>query len=289
MQRRFAVELSASSAESLTVAGGFFMWETWCHCLVQLMTQNSAKDNYHPIRWTPEKVTRLWAFYSSSAASRELYFSSVFGTEILESARAQGVRLDSKDVIDFGCGPGYLLDHLLTDWSPRTATGVEFSEDSAREAAGRLSKHAAFRGVTSAVTTPVPLAAESCDVLFLVEVVEHLDDDTLERTLSEARRLIRPGGFIVVTTPNEEDLAKSTTACPDCGCVFHFWQHVRGWSAKSLAATLSEKGFRTICATSLTWHPPKRGPVSLVRRALGKLRNAIGRPGPFLLYVGRRE
>src|SRR5438874_1182331 len=49
--------------------------------------------------------------------------------------------------------------------------------------------------------TPYPLADESFDVVVMTEVLEHLRDYPA-RSLAEARRILRPGGILVLTTPN---------------------------------------------------------------------------------------
>ena len=45
----------------------------------------------------------------------------------------------------------------------------------------------------------IPLADASFDTALMAEVLEHLE--TPERALAEARRLLRPGGALIVTTP----------------------------------------------------------------------------------------
>lgn len=84
------------------------------------------------------------------------------------------------------------------------------------------------------------------DAVLVVEVVEHLYDDVLDATLDRVRELLAPGGVAIFTTPNEEDLAKGRRYCPACDRVFHEWQHVRSWSAESLAGRLSARGFRVL-------------------------------------------
>ena len=49
--------------------------------------------------------------------------------------------------------------------------------------------------------TPYPLAAESADVVLLTEVLEHLRDYR-RAGVEEARRVLRPGGVLLLTTPN---------------------------------------------------------------------------------------
>ena len=84
------------------------------------------------------------------------------------------------------------------------------------------------------------------DVAFLIEVIEHLYDAELDRTLSLLRDLIRPGGSLIATTPNDEDRAPSLIRSPESGRLFHRWQHVRSWSRQSLSQLLAGAGFDPI-------------------------------------------
>ena len=75
----------------------------------------------------------------------------------------------------------------------------------------------------------------------------------LDEVLAECLRALAPGGRLFVTTPNGEDLDVERTICPECGCTFHRWQHVRSWTAQSLASRLSAVGFGPVEAREITW------------------------------------
>ncbi len=51
---------------------------------------------------------------------------------------------------------------------------------------------------------PMPFADASCDCVTLQEVIEHLED--IRAVLREVRRVLRPGGVFVMTTPNRSNL-----------------------------------------------------------------------------------
>jgi SAM-dependent methyltransferase len=246
---------------------------------------------YHDVQWTPEQVGRLWGYYGTSPAHAAMYFSLIFGADILNSVRSLGVLLDGANIVDFGCGPGHLLEHLLKNYRPKSAWGVEFSENSAQSATERVRRFEQFRGVVAAKQLPVDLPDACCDVLFLVEVVEHLDDETLNGTVAEARRLLRPNGHLIVTTPNAERLEISKTACLECGCIFHIWQHVRSWTPESLRTFAEKAGMTTVVSASTVWYRSgATGPIDRIRRIRDALRRRIiGPHGPFLFYVGQRR
>lgn len=91
------------------------------------------------------------------------------------------------------------------------------------------------------------------DFAWMIEVVEHLQDAELQESIELARHALKPGGYLVITTPNREDIEAMERICPDCGAIFHPKQHVRSWSRESLARYLEEKGFSVPHALETNW------------------------------------
>ncbi|HZZ26618.1 MAG TPA: class I SAM-dependent methyltransferase [Pirellulales bacterium] len=232
----------------------------------------------HPICWTRELSSRFWDFYSRKPTLT--YFSAEVSNGIINNVLRNGVPLRGK-VLDFGCGRGDLLQNLT---NRRIACeGADFSPESAREVERKLRGNPYFRGVTIIDGIPTQLPGNSVDVLFCIETVEHILDDELLPSMQEIHRLLRSGGYLIVTTPNDEDLDKNKILCPECGCIYHTVQHVRSWSKDSLEAYLSPLGFKTIyCGATVfdnsrTW--------SLLLRIAFHLRH---RTLPHLIYIGQK-
>ena len=235
-------------------------------------------DNYspHELEWNPARVARIWDFYASTPAYRTAFFSAHSGGAIVKRANAL-IGLEGKSVLDFGCGRGDLLAPLLAHGG--RVTGLEFSPDAAEESLARFRGHERFQGVVVTEDLPSELT-ETFDVVFLIEVLEHLLPEQIEGTLAEVHRLIKPGGSAVVTTPNAEVLGEAAVHCPECGATFHRWQHQRTLDSTSIVALFAEHGFRTTHVEALYW--------GLSR--LGALRQRLKRKGhvpqPHLFYVG---
>jgi SAM-dependent methyltransferase len=195
----------------------------------------------HPIVWTDENVSRLWDYYSRTPPYSDFYFSKMYGDRVLKkSVLPLGQPLN---VLDFGCGPGFIWEHLCKLKSNWSYTGIDFSLESIEKILAKGNGKVNFRGAYHVKKLPTELPSEEYDLILLLEVVEHLKDDYLKSTLSEARRLLKPGGCLLITTPNEEDLLKATRFCPDCGALFHDWQHVRSWSVGGLENCLNQHSF----------------------------------------------
>jgi 2-polyprenyl-3-methyl-5-hydroxy-6-metoxy-1,4-benzoquinol methylase len=228
----------------------------------------------HDVVWTPEKIAATWDFFSKGHPESDFYFSSLAGHWIVKRLdRDLGVR--GKRILDFGCGRGDLLAQFFARGI--AAEGLEFSEESARVTSERFANEPLFGGVAVGSET---LASGSFDVVLLVEVIEHLLDAQLTPTLAEVRRLLSPGGKVVVTCPNGEDLDMDSLRCPDCGAAFHRWQHLRSLDSRSIAALFEEHGFRTEKAEGVYWGLT---PSAAVRTWL---RNPGPLPKPHLFYVG---
>lgn len=193
----------------------------------------------HDIEWDEVKIARLWNYHASVGAG---YFSDKHGERIL---KLSGLPLrEAFRVLDFGCGPGFLWRHLGRLGSRWRYTGMDVSEDSVALLNQLAGGAANFDGAHQLKDLPSGLPAQAYDVVVMIEVLEHLDDARLDATLREVARLLRPGGMLLITTPNDEDLATSKKFCPECGAKFHEWQHVRSWTAQSLSACLGAYGFR---------------------------------------------
>jgi 2-polyprenyl-3-methyl-5-hydroxy-6-metoxy-1,4-benzoquinol methylase len=97
-------------------------------------------------------------------------------------------------VLDVGCSSGYLARPLSERGN--TIVGLELDSAAAREAAAFCEQVL----VGDVETMELPLDEGSFDVVLCGDVVEHLRDPVA--ALARLRPLLRPGGRVVVSTPN---------------------------------------------------------------------------------------
>lgn len=103
-------------------------------------------------------------------------------------------------LVDVGCGSGNLLSYLGGRFS--RLVGV----DAVRYGGLRAEAEFAQADLNSA-SWPLP---EACaDVVAAVEVIEHLENP--RAFVRELVRLVKPGGLVVVTTPNQQSLLSLLT------------------------------------------------------------------------------
>lgn len=112
----------------------------------------------------------------------------------------------------------------------------------------RFSSHDNFLGVYS--YDELVSRGQRFDCVFVVELLEDLDDISLDKTPKGLHRLVYPDCRIFITTPNREVFSESYLVCPSCEQVFHRWQHVRSWSRETLKPVLEAHGFEVVEAFS---------------------------------------
>ena len=98
-------------------------------------------------------------------------------------------------VLDVGCGRGFLLSSLRARLPSITAIGLEISAPLATQ-----TRSAGIEVIEGDLALGVPLADASVDLAVFGEVIEHVFNP--DACLDELRRVLRPGGTLIVTTPN---------------------------------------------------------------------------------------
>ena len=132
------------------------------------------------------------------------------------------------DALDLGCGDGVLTVHLGAE----RITAADVSAV-ALERARRQERIAAEDNVVELEPdAPLPFGDGEFDLVLCAETIEHIRD--LQLLLSEARRVLRPGGTLAITTPAAPALMRPPEPLSP---------HLRFLTRRSLRTLLGELGF----------------------------------------------
>lgn len=98
------------------------------------------------------------------------------------------------NILDLGCADGSFIKHAAQELNA-TPFGLDISPKAVKQAQGI--------GVNAAVAnfeSPLPLPDNHFDLIFVLEVIEHIYDT--DQLISEAYRLLKPHGTLILSTPN---------------------------------------------------------------------------------------
>lgn len=155
---------------------------------------------------------------SSAEYTRDYYLTSCQGHEEFISSKGKILPLrlsiplelaqlsEGMQVIDIGCGRGEIIIHSAFKGS--LAWGIDYAYH-----ALELTKEAVYDftdphiqkniSLQQADARMLPFSDASADVVFMLDVVEHLLPDELRAALDEAWRILKPGGQVIIhTMPN---------------------------------------------------------------------------------------
>jgi 2-polyprenyl-3-methyl-5-hydroxy-6-metoxy-1,4-benzoquinol methylase len=211
-----------------------------------------------PLSWTPETVQRFWEYWASRPDRHTTYFAYQVGKGVCKFLEHLGP-LAGRQVLDYGAGPGYLVEPLLRRGAEVSA--IEYSESTVSELNHRFRRERGWHGARTFQQTRLPWDDAAFDLVVCLETIEHLLPDDLNPVLRELLRVVRPGGTIVLTTPNSENLRAQAVFCPNCACEFHRWQHVRRWTEASLCGHLTELSYAVEFCRGLSFHDFQPAPL----------------------------
>ena len=138
-------------------------------------------------------------------------------------------------IVDLGCGDGALL-HFAREAGFSNLSGVDGSEEQV-ELAHRLGITCVQHGALETFLADAP--SESVDVVIAFDVLEHLSKSQALDFLEATRRVLRPGGRLLIHVPN--------AASPFFGHVrYGDFTHQLAFTKESLRQVLQGSGFQTV-------------------------------------------
>lgn len=160
--------------------------------------------------WDKKDVLDFWEKNEAD------YAGDVSAHEILKMSK----KYIGNSVLDVGAGSGALINLIPN------SIGLDIASKQENIIKGDI--------------TDIPFEDQSFDTIFATEVLEHLDNDTLNRGMAEISRVLKKGGHLIVTVPCNENLSQNTVSCPDCGTKFHRWGHIQVFNEDNIKQLLKD-------------------------------------------------
>lgn len=193
-------------------------------------------------------------------------------------------------VVDVGCGDGSAAQVARPILAGHRIVGVDWSHDALRRARSRMG-----HVVRGELDRGLPFADGCADAVLFSEVIEHLVDP--DHALEELRRVLRPGGHLMLSTPNLAAWYNRALLLAGVQPVFsevslrgihgrpgaQVVGHLRLYTARALRSHLTASGFRDVRITGAPFHGVPRG-----MRLLDRAACAVPGAASILLAHARR-
>jgi SAM-dependent methyltransferase len=162
----------------------------------------------------------------------------------------------SERVLDLGCGGGRFA--AAASDAGTDVVGVDIAER-ALERARLVAPRADLRLL--APDGSLPLGHGEVDLVWCSEVLEHVPDTAA--LLTEVRRVLRPGGRLLLTVPDHGRLKRTLLALLRYEAHYDpLGQHVRFYTRRSLAGALAATGFTGVRMWALGGLPGLREAIA---------------------------
>jgi len=195
-------------------------------------------------------------------------------------------------IVDVGCGDGSALAVAARQNPAHRFAGIDWSGDALRRASAL-----GLTVLRAGVTAPgLPVGDGAADVVIMSELIEHLVDP--DGAVAEVRRVLRPGGSLLLSTPNLAAWYNRGLLAVGIQPIFSevslrgvFGRpgsvvagHLRLFTRRALTEFLTASGFRCVTVTGARYHDVPR-PLGPLDRAFCRWPSAAS----ILLVHARKE
>lgn len=192
---------------------------------------------------------------TTSASNEHLHQNLKVATLGLKRGLADWLNVKNKAVVDLGCGTGELC-WLLKAEGATEVTGVNLSLEEIQFAQKTVSTQFVHADILVYLKDQ---KENSKDVIYAMNILEHLDKDTLYQVMVHAHKALKHNGELIAMVPN---------ATSPFGTMTRYWDitHQLAFTPSSARQLQKLVGFKQ--AQFKEWGPRPHGVISTIRYAL---------------------
>jgi 2-polyprenyl-3-methyl-5-hydroxy-6-metoxy-1,4-benzoquinol methylase len=198
--------------------------------LMQLRNGHTGAGQFEPApiaNDVSELYSRFEAAFRPSDEELVRRFEDYLGT-------LSDLRDGTHPLIDVGAGRGEFVELLAAEGIP--ARGVDLNVDAVEEA----QRNGRSVEIADAITYLSGLESESVGAVTAFHLVEHLQPEVVLALLDESLRVLKPGGALIIETPNPTNLNVGAAA------FYHDPTHVRPVTPTYLEFLVRDRGFTDV-------------------------------------------
>ncbi|MEM7453053.1 MAG: methyltransferase domain-containing protein [Planctomycetota bacterium] len=214
---------------------------------------------------TPPENEHYESFYHTGYARRRN--NKIITARVRLGALTKYVNVEKPRMLDIGCSIGATVEAgTLLGWR---ASGVDVSSAAVNFCSSLGLDCHKIDG------TELPFADDTFDVVTSWHVIEHVSD--VKETLAEWNRVLKPGGIMVLETPDSQCLKARTQGARYA----KFWPqgHLYTFTRSNMSSLLEQSGFEVLPSRiigSLTALPPHMTMYAAAYRTLRKAYRGLG-------------
>jgi ubiquinone/menaquinone biosynthesis C-methylase UbiE len=137
----------------------------------------------------------------------------------------------AKLILDVGCGEGFVTSFLSQ--LPAYVIGIDIDEN--LKIAKDKVRNASF---IYASITHLPFRSQTFEAVTLLEILEHLEDQTINEGIKEVNRVLKSSGALIISVPYKEKI--TFTRCIHCGKLTPLWGHIQTFDENKFISLLPE-------------------------------------------------
>ncbi len=182
-------------------------------------------------------------------------------------------------VVDVGCGSGAFLETL----PPCQKHGVDHSVEQLAFA------RKLGLTVVQSEADALPFSDGSVDVVFSSELIEHIPREKGEKMIEEFYRILRPGGKVVLTTPNYYSLWPAIEELwSRTGPIDYRKIHITHYTRKKITNLFRENGFQKMRVKTFFLISPFLCFVPVLAKWVSVIENKLINRGALLWVVAQK-